>query len=344
MPTVPPNCELLLKPEDDYNHPPDDASNFNESMYFSIFDRRQSMGGWYRLGNRVHEGYAEMSVCWYLPDGRVAFMAARPEIDSNERMDAGGLRFEIVAPLKRQRVTYEGGLCLLERPEEMADPSRAFRENPIVPARMEIEHSAASQCPGGEVMQADGTPLPIDPEKTFGKAHFDQQTFGSGFLELDGRRFELHGEGARDKTWGPRYWQSIDWYRWLHFYVSPDCSVMATVISEEGGGYGVSGFVFQGGPEGDCHEVEEGQITSLMDEDGYLRSFDFNMRSEGRDYEIHGDVLSLIPLRNRRAKPDGSMMVTRIMEAMTEFTCNGERALGMAEYLDQIVDGRPIGG
>ena len=35
---------------------------------------------------------------------------------------------------------------------------------------------------------------------------------------------------------------------------------------------------------------------------------------------------------------------TRIMEAMTEFTCNGERALGMAEYLDQIVDGRPIGG
>ena len=122
MPTVPPDCTLLLKPEDDYNHPPDDVSNFNESMYFSLFDRSQSMGGWYRLGNRVHEGYSEMSICWYLPDGRVAFMAGRPEIHSNERMDAGGLRFEILAPLKRQRVTYEGGLCLLERPEEMADP------------------------------------------------------------------------------------------------------------------------------------------------------------------------------------------------------------------------------
>ena len=88
--------------------------------------------------------------------------------------------------------------------------------------------------------------------------------------------------------------------------------------------------------------MEEGQITSLMDDDGYLRSFDFNMRSEGRDYEIRGDVLSLIPLRNRRARPDGSMMVTRIMEAMTEFTCNGERALGMAEYLDRAVEPGPL--
>ena len=136
MSKLPPGIVLSLRPEDDYNHEPDAVSNYNESMYFSVFDPDRRMGGWYRLGNRVNEGYAEMTNCWYLPDGRVAFMASRPEITTNEVMDAGGLRFEIVEPLVRHRVTYEGKLCLLERPHEMADPGRAFRENPIVPALM----------------------------------------------------------------------------------------------------------------------------------------------------------------------------------------------------------------
>jgi hypothetical protein len=84
-----PGTKLLLRPEDDYNHTPDAVAHYNESMYFSVFDREQRTGGWYRLGNRVNEGYAEMSLCWYLPDGRIAFMASRPEISTNERMDAG---------------------------------------------------------------------------------------------------------------------------------------------------------------------------------------------------------------------------------------------------------------
>jgi len=37
------------------------------------------------------------------------------------------------------------------------------------------------------------------------------------------------------------------------------------------------------------------------------------------------------------------MLVTRITEGMTEYTCNGEKAIGMAEYLDQIIDGKPTG-
>ena len=200
MPKVPPGCKLVLEPKDDYNHTPDDVSNYNESMYFSVFDGAERMGGWYRLGNRVIEGHAEMSICWYLPDGRVAFMASRPKITTNEVMDAGGLRFEILEPLERQRVTYEGKVCLLEHPHEMAHPSRAFRENPVVEARMEIEHSAASACPGGEVVREDGTPLPTDPEKGFAKAHFDQEMHGQGFFEVDGVRYDIQGEGARDKS------------------------------------------------------------------------------------------------------------------------------------------------
>ena len=340
MPSIPSGCKLVLDPQDDYNHEPDDVSNFNESMYFSVFDPEQRTGGWYRLGNRVNEGHAEMSLCWYLPDGRVAFMASRPAITTNKVMDAGGLRFEILEPLERHRVTYEGRVCLLEHPHEMADPSRAFRENPIVKARMEIEHSAASSCPGGQVVKLDGTPLPLDPEKGFAKAHFDQEMHGEGFIEIDGTRFDVTGSGARDKSWGPRYWQSIDWYRWLHFYISPDVSFIATVMSKEGGDHRVSGYLFA---NGEAIELDSGSLESQWDEHGYVSSLHFTTSVAGTDYDIRGDVRSLIPLRNRREQADGKMLVTRITEGMTEYTCNGEKALGMSEYLDQIIDGRPIG-
>ena len=63
-----------LAPEDEYTHPIEAEKNFNESMYINIFDPSSRLGGWFRVGNRPNEGYAEMTCCLYLPDGRVGFM------------------------------------------------------------------------------------------------------------------------------------------------------------------------------------------------------------------------------------------------------------------------------
>ena len=54
-------------------------------------------------------------------------------------------------------------------------------------------------------------------------------------------------------------------------------------------------------------------------------------------------MLSLIPLRNRREDPNGIMLNTRFAEGMTEYTYNGQTGYGMSEYLDQIIDGKPVG-
>ena len=62
---------LRLDPEDDHLHAVEDASNFNESRYYNLFDPAAGIGGWVRMGNRPNEGYAEMTVCLYLrPTGR----------------------------------------------------------------------------------------------------------------------------------------------------------------------------------------------------------------------------------------------------------------------------------
>ena len=103
--------KLRLEPSDEYLHPLESASNFNESMYFNVYDPHERVGGFFRLGNRANEGYAEMTTCIYLPDGRVGFMFARPEIADNDAFDAGGMRFEVIAPFEELRVSYTARSC-----------------------------------------------------------------------------------------------------------------------------------------------------------------------------------------------------------------------------------------
>ena len=67
------------------------------------------------------------------------------------------------------------------------------------------------------------------------------------------------------------------------------------------------------------------------------------MKTEsGATYDVTGRVMSLIPLRNRRKAADGTELNTRITEGMTEYKCNGQTGYGLSEYLDQIVDGKPV--
>ena len=86
----------VLNPEDEYTHEPDPVPNYNESMYLNGFDLEREVGAWFRIGNRVNEGYAEMTVCIYLPGGRVGFLYGRPEITTNDEMLAGGLEIAVM--------------------------------------------------------------------------------------------------------------------------------------------------------------------------------------------------------------------------------------------------------
>ena len=67
------------------------------------------------------------------------------------------------------------------------------------------------------------------------------------------------------------------------------------------------------------------------------------MSTDLRNYEVTGDVRSLIPLRNRRTTPAGEVLTTRITEGLTKYQCDGKIGWGLSEYLDQVVTGIPVG-
>ncbi|MEQ1753468.1 MAG: hypothetical protein ABL973_04985 [Micropepsaceae bacterium] len=330
-----------LAPEDEYTHVPDKAVNYNESMYFNVFDPARKIGGWFRLGNRPNEGYAEMTVCLYLTGGRVAFMYGRPKITDNKSMHAGGLKIDVIEPFKRLRVTYEGNVVVLDRPAEMSEPSQAFKTNPVLPCSIALDFEGVSPMFGGETVNADGSPLQVDAEKSFAKAHYEQHVAATGHFSVGGERLEISGFGLRDKSWGPRHWQAIHWYRWCPMNFGRDFGMMLSIVVGETGEPRQGGMVLK---DGRYDLIKSVSIESDWDEAWHQTSMRANVTTEsGANYRVDGKVISLIPLRNRRNALDGRDLVTRITEGFTEYRCNGLVGYGMSEYLDQIVDGRPVG-
>ncbi len=329
----------VLEPEDEYTHEPDEATNYNESMYLNAFDVDQEAGGWFRLGNRVNEGYAEMTVCVYLPakDGkrRVGFVYGRPQIETNDKMDAGGLSIEVVEPFTHLKVRYQGKICLLDEPRQMADPRTAFKTNPWVECEVDLDYTGVSPMYGGKPQYEDGTEIEIDPETSFAKAHYEQHCAVRGTIRVGEETIDLDGLGLRDKSWGPRHWQAITWYRWLPLTFSKDFAMMISIVAGKPGGMVLEGDEY--------HLIRNCTIESDWDADTYQTSMRCHVETDHKSYDVSGEVISLIPLRNRRQDPEGNELLTRITEAMTRYECDGQRGIGMSEYLDQIVDDVPIG-
>ncbi len=333
--------KLRLEPSDEYMHPLEEATNFNESMYFNVFDPNSRIGGFCRLGNRANEGNAEMTTCLYLPDGRVGFMFGRPEITTNDSFDAGGMRFEVIEPFESLRVSYRGKVVLLDEPTQMAHPRKAFTENPWVDSVVDLEYRGLVRAFGGEPVNDDGSPLTEDLSGGFARGHYEQHVGARGVIAVGDEEWEVDGFGLRDHSWGPRFWQAPWWYRWLTINFGDDAGFVLSIIANREGGRRIGGVVYE---HGAYRHLDSCEIdTDWEGADSYHREIRAVARAGDDTYEIEGTVLNLIPLRNRRTSPEGEQLVTRISEGMTEWRWNGRTGYGLSEYLDQIVDGQPVG-
>ena len=347
---------IRLDPSDEYMHPGPEPT-FNESMYFNVYDASARVGGFVRVGNRPNESHAEMTVCLYLPDGRVAFMFQRADIDGNERFDAGGATIKVVEPFRtedrpdeaagggHQRVAYEGRVVVLSEPLDMAHPRRAFTENPSAEAKVDLTYRGISRPFGGE---AEGRHERAGEE--FAKGHYEQLVTASGTISVGDDTWTIDGQGLRDHSWGPRTWQAPWYYRWLTMNFGDGTGLMLSRIARAEGPGTRSGFVWDG--EELQYVLGMTVATEWVGEDRHHGRISATFRTGppesrfGISRTVTGEVVNLIPLRNRR---DGR--VTRISEGLTRWTLDeaigsdpaATVGYGMSEYLDQITDDGPVG-
>lgn len=340
---------VRLDPADEYMHELGPESNFNESMYINCFDPEQQLGGWFRIGNRANEGYAEMTVCLYLPDGRVAFMFKRPKIDNNDAFDAGGLTWTMVTPFEELRISYSGKVVVLDQPLQMADPKNAFANNPYEECEVRLTFTGQGKPSmfGGEPDVSHEA-----PGEEFAKGHYEQLIEASGTIRVGNQEWAVAGCGLRDHSWGPRYWQAPWYYRWLTANFGRDTGFMLSRVAKKDGPGTRGGFVWQ---DGQMHYCDHAEISTEFGGEGtYHQKISAVLKSSRseREWLVTGEVLNLIPLRNRRQDPDGNWLVTRISEGVTRWTFSDGAAnsghetavgYGLSEYLDQIIDDQPVG-
>ncbi len=327
---------LVCLDADDLMHENTGETNFNESAYYNFYDPAQRLGGFVRLGNRPNEGYAEMTCCLYLPDGRVGFMYARPRIAGNASFDAGGMRFDVRTPMREHAIRYEGAVCAMERPLDLLDPKAAFTSNPHVPARMELEYTALSPVSGGEPREErDGRWVSIKAEKTgqeFAKGHLEQHGHAVGRVVVGDAEWAIDGYGLRDHSWGPRYWQAPDHYRWLTMNFGPDAGIAAARTVQRDGRAVEGGYVFRANePNRYVGKVEVD--TEFAGDERLHAALRVRVHAidGGAPEEITGRVLSMVPLRNRR-----NGVTTRIAEGLTEWRWGARVGYGWSEYLDHV--------
>jgi hypothetical protein len=325
--------QFALDPEDEFPHPPLESPIFNESVYVNGFDPKQRFGGWMRLGNRVNEGYAELSVCLYLPDGRIACQFLRPKISDNLKFCAGGLEFRVVEPFKRIDVDYVGELMLLDDPHQLKNPGALFKTAPRCAAEIHWSNLADSPIHGGRPDAAEQQTM---YGRDFSLNHFNQHTRTSGEVRIDGKTWSLDGYGWRDHSWGPRTWQVIFSYRLFLANFGDGRGLMLLKIADESGRSRRVGVLMV---DGLYENVVDLDVTSQWTASQLPRSASIAVRTPFRTAQIEAEMLNVAPLRNRRPS-GGSILTSSIWEGFTRFSWDGREGLGMSEYIERTDDGR----
>jgi hypothetical protein len=220
----------------------------------------------------------------------------------------------------------------------MEDPSNAFRNNPRVDCRIDLDVRGIARPWGGEPEGAAARE--VDLEKAFARGHTEQHISSTGTVSVGSESLSVDSAlGLCDHSWGPRYWQAVWWYRWLTVNLGPGLGFATTVAGTEGGDVRTHGFLYDislyGGDQ--WVPIRDVKLTSEYDST-YHRALHVVVATDDRSYEVEGSVWSSIPLRNRR-----NGLLTRITEGMTTWRCDDLSGAGLSEYLDQIVDGRPVG-
>lgn len=329
--------DFILKREDEYTHVPDaDVVNYNESVYVNGFDGKHEVGGWMRLGNRANEGHAELAVCLYLPGGRVACQFKKPRIENNEKLDAGGLRYEVLEPLKSVRMSYEGSLMVLDDPGVLRKPEAMAEHARKTTGSVVWNQVAMSPVHGG-------IPISDDVDTYYGRdfsfAHFNQHMRVTGHIQVGDERWDLDGKGWRDHSWGPRYWQNIYFYRLYIANFEDGRGLMLLKITDRDGTTRRRGVLLV---DGQYEEVTDMDVISTWTPLGEPTVAQIAIRTAKRGVMVRAQVITSAPLRNRRMIGD-QMVASRIVEAFGRYEWDGVNGWGMLEYNDLVEGERPIG-
>src|SRR5207245_10031427 len=168
-----------------------------------------------------------------------------------------------------------------------------------------------------------------------GAHHVEQSGRWQGWVEVDGRQYDVEGTGSRDHSWGRRDWEAAEWWRLFTARFGDDLAVHALAVSA-GGRVVEGGFVWRHG------EVERIRRVAFAARRGPfgLSGLDLELGTARGPLYLTGQVERTLTVPVQLARSLGRQLSGRpwrllLHENYTRYTCAGREGRGMAEITER---------
>ncbi|MDW5562922.1 MAG: hypothetical protein SA339_06810 [Methanomassiliicoccus sp.] len=296
----------------DMIHPAGMEKEWSESFYFNVYDKANDVCVFMRIGLKPNMDERSAFCFIMMPDGPVVGIKDQ-ETYGRGTLDAKGLHFEVVEPEKRWKMTYGGHMaCMTDK-------------GPVpVPVSFNLAFEARNEVfDYRECVDAAG-------ERISGQVaseHLEQFGRITGSLMVGEEQLDLSGLGERDHSWGVRDWNAPKMWIWLTAQFSDHVALNVTKLFVDQGEVSAGYFHLNG----KNLPLVKAEVRTVLDPDGTPRSLAMSLVDKfGAKHKVTAEVLRLVamPFPSRDGKS-----VSVMHETLAEYTFNGQKGYGIAEYL-----------
>ena len=297
----------------DVFHEIGENKDWNESFYFSFYDRGNDLCGFMRIGVKPNKKEKAVFCFLMMPDGSLIGTKEHVEMDEITT-SAGGLNFEKLEDEKKWAVKFDGELPRMEKDAKV-----------MVKVKMDLVFDGLNPMfdyratVSGEKEKAAAA--------TVASEHLEQMVKATGTITVGEKEMPINGLGERDHSWGVRDWHAPRAWVWL------------TCQFNEGYGFNITkvwmdkmeidaGFLYM---DGENIPIVKVDTAIEWDADGSPNTLYMAM------YDNEGDVFGVKGIVRRKAKmhfhSEDKKNPVVMWETLARFKMDNETGNGIAEFL-----------
>jgi hypothetical protein len=286
--------------------------DWNESFYFSFYDKENDICAFMRIGLKPNRLQKNVFCFLMMPDGKIIGIKRDAPFKDTE-INAAGLVFQKIVPEKRWKLMFNGGLYSLF---EEGRPLR--RVSFMLDWEGLNEIFDYRECVSG---------IKEEISKRVASEHLEQFGRVKGILEVGGKRYEIDGLGERDHSWGVRDWTAPRMWIWLTCQFSDDCALNVTKLVVDQGEID-AGFIHLGGRN---IPIVETRIDTVYGDAGAPESFEMVLTDkEGKEHHVTALVKRKAIMEFPNPEGHG---IALMHETLAEYRMGDKVGYGIAEYL-----------
>lgn len=317
-----------LRDVDEEPHDPGEEPNWSENWLTYGWAPQQGIGVYFHIGRHPGPmGVYETTFNVYLPCDRFLTHRGFGPAEPGGGPTVGAVSFQCEEPFQQWRKRFRGAARAATGDELRAGP---LLDGTYVDVDLDVTITAASP------------PFDFGAEKldqSWGSGHYEQHHDFTATLIVGAERFELHGTGLRDHSWGARDWSGVGDTTWYHGHFPSGRSFMVVSVP---GRPPFEPFVYGVVSDRACVQTVDvatvPPVTAVYHRGGQYGTdspYDLELRTADGPKTVRCEILQSMPLTfipptqigiGTHRGPHASH---ENVETMTKFTLDGEVGYGL---------------